>query len=172
MTIQAFTGAPGALNPSLPPAKLEAAAIESIQARATEDSDIGTVDGGNRGLSAYALSPGASRSILAVAKDMYPGAKELKAYKHNPATTNLVAVLTSEDEPRIHLFPQSKASGALGAEIVDLNTVDLTSADPEAYEAAFPGAPVDDSWEAMTTFFSKEKHLNLGEGSAEHLWWT
>jgi hypothetical protein len=172
MNINTFSKANFSTNSSLPQAKLDSAATAGLKALATEDSDLGTVDGGNRGLSAYTLSPSGSHNLLAVAKDMYPGAKELRNYKHNPATTNLVAALTSEDEPHIHLFPQSKATGELGAVIVKLNTNYLTNANPELYQTAFPGASQDDSWEAMTAFFSKERHLDLGPGSAEHLWWT
>lgn len=153
-------------------ARLDNAAVEAIKSLATEDSDIGTVDGGNRGLCAYSLSAQSGLALLAVAKDMYPGSKSLQSYQHNSASTGLIAVLTSEDEPHIHLFPQSKTQGSLGQEIIDINTVDLTSADESLYQKAFPDAPTDDSWEAMTAFFKKERHLDLGEGSAEHLWWT
>ena len=78
-------------------------------------------------------------------------------------------MLTSEDEPHIHLCPQSRVSGACGAPIVDINTVDLSSVQAEKFETAFPGADPDDSFSAMTSLFQNERNLNLGEGSAEHL---
>lgn len=172
MFIQALNSAGSAQNSSLPAGKLATAAVDSIKSMATEDSDIGTVGGGNRGLSAYLLSPKAGRSILAVAKDLYPGSKTLKAYKHNPASTNLVAVLTSEDEPRVHLFPQSKTTGSLGGEVTSINVNDLLDVDGDVFQEAFPGASQDYDWTgAMSSFFGKEKHLDLGPGSAKHLWW-
>lgn len=157
---------------SLPQARLEALAVDQIQKRATEDSDFGTVDGGNRGLCAYSLSAGKSKALLSLARDLYPGARELKSFQFNSNTTQMLAVLTSEDEPHIHLVPQSKSNGSCGTPVVDINVVDLSSADADLFEAACPGADVEDWGSAMTGIFQKERHLNLGEGSAEHLWWT
>ncbi len=152
--------------------KLDAMAVEHVQKNATEDSDFGTIDGGNLGLTAYSLTPGKTKELLTLARDIYPGARELKGYQFNPTTTNMVAVVTSEDEPHIHLCPQSKSSGQVGKPIIDLNVVDLSSGSEEAFQAACPGADVEDWGSAMTAIFEKQRHLHLGEGSAEHLWWT
>jgi hypothetical protein len=157
---------------SLPTAKLDAMAVDFVQRNATEDSDFGTVDGNNCGLTAYSLSAGKSKALLSLARDIYPGAKELKKFQFNPSSQNLVAVVTSEDEPHIHLVPQSKASGACSPAIVGLNVVDLCSAQPELFEAACPGADPEDWGSAMTGIFAKERHLKLGEGSADASWWT
>lgn len=157
---------------TLSPGKLDALAVEHIQKNAGDDSDFGSIDGGNRGLTAYSLSAGKTKELLTLARDLYPGARELKAYQFNPNTTNMVAVVTSEDEPHIHLCPQSKSSGQVGKAVIDLNVVDLSSGSEEAFQAACPAADPEDWGSAMTAIFEKQRHLNLGEGSAEHLWWT
>lgn len=162
----------GISSTSLPTAKLDAMAVDYIKQNATEDSDFGTVDGGNMGLTAYSLSPSKSKALLSAAKDIYPGAKELKGFQFNSNTTNLVAVIKSEDEPYVYLCPQSKSTGACGVTVIGINSVDLTSANEELFQAACPGADQEDWGSALTGIFSKERHLKLGEGSADHLWWT
>ncbi len=148
----------GISSTSLPTAKLDAMAVDYIKQNANEDSDFGTVDGGNMGLAAYSLSPSKSKALLSAAMDIYPGARELKKFQFNSNTTNLC--------------PQSKSSGVCGTPVVGINSVDLTSAKEELFQAACPGADQDDWGSALTGIFSKERHLKLGEGSADHLWWT
>ena len=152
-------------------ARLEKAAGDGIRAIATEDSDLGPVDGNNCGMAAYSLSPQATQNILAVAKDIYPGAKSLQAYRFNAASTNMIAVVTSEDEPHVRLFPQSKAQGALGPELIAINTADILYTKEPLFAKAFPGASNEDIVEPLTAFFRDQRHLDLGEGSAGHLWW-
>ena len=69
-------------------------------------------------------------------------------------------------------YPQSKSTGACGVTVIGINSVDLTSANEELFQAACPGADQEDWGSALTGIFSKERHLKLGEGSADHLWWT
>jgi hypothetical protein len=115
------------------------------------------VDSGNRGVSAFVPSQAQAKALLADAKELYPGLPAVQAAKLDPAKNQLVVVLTSDDEPALHLALQDKKTGAMRY-LGEANSYDLPTKDG-------------DLGEALTRVSKGAKWLPLGEGSAEPNWW-
>lgn len=115
------------------------------------------LDSGNNGVGAFVPSQAQAKALLAEAKKLYPGLPAVQAAKLDPAKSQLVVVLTSDDEPALHLAIQDKKSGALRY-LGEANSYDLASNSG-------------DLGEALTRVSKGAKWLPLGEGSAPPNWW-
>lgn len=115
------------------------------------------LDSGNLGVSAFVPSQAQAKVLLADAKATLPGAAGIQAAKLDPAKNQLLVVLTSEDEPQLHLVLQDKRTGSL-KNLGEVNSIDLPSKDG-------------DFGEALTRVSKGAKWLPLGEGSAPPNWW-
>jgi hypothetical protein len=115
------------------------------------------IDSGNLGVSAFVPTPAQAKALLATAKEMAPGAKDIVNAKLDPAKQQLVVVLTSDDEPAIHLCLQDKTTGAM-KHLGNVSAIDLPSKEGD--------------WsKPLTTLAKGAQWLKLGEGSAEPNWW-
>ena len=152
--------------------RLDQPAVEFIKMQATEDGPFGSIDGGNLGLSAYRLSPPTATRLLAAAKEICPGSRPLQSARFDPTRQQMLAVLTSDDEPHVHIAMQSKSDGACQI-IGDVNAVYFPDLPEERFQEIFPRVSRDADWDGcLTSLFSKESYLSLGDGAAERLWWT
>lgn len=140
-------------------AALSKKAIGWIKANAgdADGKRFPALDSGNLGVSAFVPSQAQAKALLADAKQLYPGLPAVQAAKLDPAKNQLVVVLTSDDEPALHLALQDKKSGALRY-LGEANSIDLPSKDG-------------DFGEALTRVAKGAKWLPLGEGSAQPNWW-
>lgn len=115
------------------------------------------IDSGNLGLSAFTPSAAQAKALLAEAKETNPGERSLQAAKLDPAKNQLVVVLTSDDEPHLHLMLQDKKTGAM-KRISEVNVIDMPS-------------NTGDFSDVLTRVSKGAKWLPLGEGSAPANWW-
>lgn len=142
-----------------PDAALAKKAVSWVAANAGDGwgKKFHAVDSGNRGLSAFTPTPTQARALFADAKATNLGERSLQAAKLDPSKHQLVVVLTSEDEPHLHLVLQDKKTGTM-KHVSDVNVVDLPSNDG-------------DIGDVLTRVAKGAKWLPLGEGSAPPNWW-
>lgn len=130
------------------------------------------IDDGNMGVCAYIASDSNGGAMLELAKDLYPGAPLAQSFVYDFKKHVVFAVMTSEDEPALHLVVFDPDSGDF-TPITDLGVIDLTSSSPEVFARCFPGfSQEDDDWGVLVTeLITDGRYLNLGEGGARDLWW-
>ncbi len=156
-------------------ATLDQAAAAAIKAVAGQpDSDLGPVNGGNLGLSAYRLGPDAANRAARLAKQAFPGIAPGNA-AYSAAGPQLILVITSEDEPYVYLYNQDPAAGRLKAlgyfNIVD--AVEAFYADPQL--AALAAGYADWDWAGVLDGLAGKgigAPIALGPGSARSWWWS
>ncbi len=150
-----------------------ASAGEIAAIAAGADSPFGSLDGGNLGLSAYRLSPEAANLTLRLVKDVFPGIQPAKP-SYSASGPRLVLVVTSDDEPYVHMYNQDPASGRL-TPVEYFNSADAGG--PYKDGALNSALPYDDAgtpWVAVLTGLAgpgRATPLPLGQGSASAWWW-
>lgn len=154
---------------------LDQAAAAALQAMAGQPgSDLGPVNGGNLGLSAYRLGPDAANRAARLAKQAFPGIAPGNA-AYSAAGPQLLLVITSDDEPYVYLFNQDPATGRLAA-LASFNIVDAVEAfyaDPQL--AALADGYEDWDWAGALDGLAGKgigAPVPLGPGSAPAWWWS
>ena len=123
-----------------------------------EDSPFGSVAGGNLGLSAYALNgKAADRTIKKIAAS-FPG-MALSGKNYSDGWHRLVLVVTSDDEPYVHMYDQDRGTGAM-VPVDYFNSADLNEGEDwsSALDAILNGG--------------LSAPIPLGKGSADPYWWS
>jgi hypothetical protein len=165
-------------NKKNPPSKLNKAAVAKaakafIRSNMGEDQLFPPIDDGNMGVCAYIASATSAAAMLALAKDLHKGVPLAQSFVFEPEKHSVITVVTSEDEPHLHLVVLDRESGSF-TPITDLNVPDLSGAFPKVFKRRFPDITEEypDWGDLMTRLLSDGQYLDLGRGAAENLWWT
>ncbi len=149
---------------SLSPAKVAAAGRDYVLKFAGEGAGklFPPVDSGNLGLSSLVLADKQAQQLLKAAQSSFPGSAPLQALKFDPKTQAMLAVITSDDEPQIHLAIINQKTGEVSY-VEEFNSIDL---DPKDFGLAEDS----DEW-PLSKIAQSGRWLALGPGSADNNWW-
>ncbi|OGR41179.1 MAG: hypothetical protein A2X35_07230 [Elusimicrobia bacterium GWA2_61_42] len=140
---------------------------------AAANSPFGSLDGGNLGLSAYRLSPEAANLAIKLVKEIYPGMQAVTT-AYSAFGPRLIFVITSDDEPYVHMYNQDPASGRL-TPAGDFNSADAGG--PYKNAALNSALPYNQNVDPLVTLLTglagpgRGTPLPLGQGSASAWWW-
>lgn len=157
-------------------ASLNESAQEFVKSRLGEDTDFGSLEGGNCGLTAYVLPENKARAVLNAAQEMYPGSEEFQAASFDSARQRMFGVLVSEDEPKLYVCLQNRSDGSCVV-ISDIGFVGgccSSSISEKTQEALVPAASEkdrEDDWEFLSGALAGSEPLNLGEEAGRPFWW-
>lgn len=157
-------------------ASLNDSANEWIKSQLGDETDFGTLDGGNCGLTAYVLPEAKANAVLTAAKEMYPGADNFQAASFDNSKQRMLGVLVSEAEPKLFVCLQNRADGSCKV-LNDIGFVggmctdSLSENTQEALVPAASGKDREDDWEFLNGALTDASPLELGDEAGRPFWW-